>query len=206
MAIRDLLRAFVANATVIDKTFATGGLVLFQADPNVYGPGVGARAGAGVYVDTGQYQCSQGGRLWTDRASWCMIMASYDSSAGRCYLAHLSPGQLPVGPGIALKAYSASPPPNLTLFTMPAHLATALATEQGAKDSSFWSVYGALDLAYPLAGGAAAMAHKTRIITGFAGVEWDVSFGVAVEPFGVFPMTSQPSNEAWVSLFHPQNA
>ena len=200
MAVRELLRDFARRATVIDKTMGAHGMVAFNTSGDDYGPGAG-----GQYVDTAEWRFSQGGRLWTDKASWCMIMASYAPRANRCFLAHLPPGELPVGPGLCLKAYSAVPPANLALFTMPVHFEIALSSEQGAKNSAFWSVYQSLDLAYPLQGGAAKMAPRTTIVLGYAGVEWDTSFAVAVESYGVFPMTGQPDNLGWVKLFHPGN-
>lgn len=208
MGVQNILQQFVLRSTVISKDDTEGGLVTPESSPAVYGPGVGPRFNVGQYVDTGQFRMGNAGeRLWTDRASWCVMVASFDSTAHRSYLAHISPGQSFLGPAGTLRAYSAAPPGNLTLCTMRTHLQNSLASDAAASQSALWSVVKMLDNAYSAAQngagdrGAMAVAGNTTIITGFRGVDWDVYWGLAVEDYGIFPLSPYKENWLWNAQF-----
>lgn len=207
MGVQNILQQFVSRCTRIDKTVTSGGFIMPEANPTVFGPGVGQSANVGTYVDTGQFAVgAQGQRLWTDGASWCVIVAAVNPTGHRSFLAHISPGQSHLGPVPALRACSAAVPPRVTLCTMELHLNNALASDAGASKSALWSVVKMFDMAYTAANvggdrGAMAVARNTTIITGYRGIDWDVHCGLAVEDYGIFPMSPQKENWLWNAQF-----
>jgi hypothetical protein len=138
----------------------------------------------GIYVDTGAYMSATGnGRLYTDTVSWCVAIAAWDGS--RCVLAHMSPGQSPIGVGILLKeAFGSRITPKLrfVLVTMAVHL--------DGKISAIGDVMNAIDVAFPLDGWERA-ASKTTIVTGYCGIDWDQYWTLAVQTYGAFLFSNE---------------
>lgn len=204
MSVKNMLRTFVNSCSKVDKNTYSGDWIHYLDNQNQFTNFLSTASAAGavpprgsVYIDTGQFGRTQGRRLWTDRASWCVIFAALSRHNGG-FLVHMSPGRAPIIPSLVLKAFSPNLPDVAMIFTMESHLSSILNSEQRAGQSALYSVHFMLERAYPLHGGALGVASRTTIVTGYHGKEWDApNFGVAVEDYGIFPISSKRAKHLW---------
>lgn len=127
------------------------------------------------YVDTGNCAVHQSNVLWSDSASWCMIVALW--RMGRAGLAHVVPGALAANDTTAfLNLYGPVAPEEIHLATMPAFgdYATGIVTVRNTIAAHY---------------GVAYTNIKTFSITGYLGREWEQKHQLAVDPkSGAYPV------------------
>ncbi len=143
-----------------------------------------ARGRNGTYVDTGQYNFGYGNtRFYTDTVSWCVALAVWDGT--RCFLAHMSPGQSPIGVGLALKrCFGNRITQNMRfcLVSMGVHIDNA---RNSNGTSAIGDVMNAIDVAFPRDGWERA-ALRATLVTGYCGIKWDQRWTLAVQTYGAF--------------------